>query len=400
MGMKSLESGKWADAIAQFKGCSADDTLIREKLTEAYKGQIQYYIDVGQISFARDCYNQGIEAGCALEETVLAAPQLTGEYTLKVLTMARDMGFIKKLDKNENTYDEKYTEGVSLMESTLGLNGDGRITLAEAEALENVIYPGSSGEQVKAVLEKLCDLGYIDKLNDDHGTYASKLKKSVQKAEKALGLAGDGILTPEEQTAILNRPVEAPGKVTNVKVKISKGDVTLTWSKVKGAKYYTIFRDGKQIGRTENAKYTDENATMGEFHAYEVLANKYTQAGTQKSWDHVYVEPVYESVSLKNIWGYSAASHIKVSGVRKESQMWDGDDLIMLVYKKIDGTKYRMFLRFENYNTGWDWDNGGIASQRGLDTINAKGRTDGYKRFSLHSSSYVVLNVSSVEWTY
>ncbi|MBQ2700754.1 MAG: hypothetical protein IJF65_06300, partial [Clostridia bacterium] len=351
-------------------------------------------------SQAHACYQQGIEAGCTLEDVAVAMPGSKGHETLKVLTMAKDMGFIKKLDKDEDIYDEKYKEGILKMETAFGLTADGNISVSEWDSLEKAVYPGASGDHVKALLEKLCDLEYIDKLADDHTTYTSKMKKSVQKAEKALGLTEDGILTLDEQTVILDQEVAAPGAVSNVKVKVNKGDVTLSWSKVKDARYYTIFRDGKQIGRTESTKYTDKEAVMGEFHTYEVAANKYTCASKQKSWNHVYVEPSYESVSLKNIWAHSAASYIEVSGVRRQSQMWKGDDLIMLVYKKIDGTKYWMYLRFENYRTAWDWDNGGIAEQRGLDTISAKGRTDGYVKYAMDSSSRVVLDVESVKWTY
>ncbi|MBQ2700944.1 MAG: trypsin-like peptidase domain-containing protein, partial [Clostridia bacterium] len=95
-GEQALANSDWHAAIKYFAACSPDDSLAREKLTQAYNHQIKAYVDAGSVSQAHACYQQGIEAGCTLEDVAVAMPGSKGHETLKVLTMAKDMGFIKK----------------------------------------------------------------------------------------------------------------------------------------------------------------------------------------------------------------------------------------------------------------------------------------------------------------
>lgn len=392
-GEAALKEGNWNTAIGLFSACPTDDIQAKEKLTEAYKGRIKAYIDTGHVSLAASYYQLGVEAGCPLDDVFAAAPGSKGKITQRVLTLAEGMGFIEKMDKNEDAYADRYTQGILQMETTLGLTADGNITLEEFDQLEKVVYPGYSGAEVRKLMEKLCDLEYLAKLPDKpSNTYSAKQKKDVQKAEEALGLNPDGILTPHEQEVILAQASTPPDGVGEVKAKVSKGDVTLTWSKVKGARYYTVFRNSKQIGRTEGTKFTDKGALQGEMNTYEVAANKYTQASLERGLNQVYVEPYYESISLKDVGQRAGGSYIKVSGVRKEYQTWDGNDLIMLVCKKINGTTYRMYLRFKDYDR-----NSATTRRLNTSTFTVKGRTDGYKRSNLHFSNFVELDVHSVE---
>jgi len=393
-GEAALKAGNWNTAIGMFSACPTDDIQAKEKLTEAYKGRIKAYIDTGHVSLAASYYQLGVESGCPLDDVFAAAPGSKGKITQRVLTLAEGMGFIEKLGKNEDTYADRYTQGILQMETALGLTADGNITLEEFEQLEKTVYPGFRGAEVRKLMEKLCDLEYMAKLPDEpSNTYSAKQKKDVQKAEEALGLNPDGILTSHEQEVILAQAATPPDGVGEVKAKVSKGDVTLTWSKVKGARYYTVFRNSKQIGRTEGTKFTDKGALQGEMNTYEVAANKYTQASLERGLNQVYVEPYYESISLKDVGQRAGGAYIKVSGVRKEYQTWDGNDLIMLVCKKINGNTYRMYLRFKDYDR-----NSATTRRLNTSTFTVKGRTDGYKRSTLHFSNFVELDVHSVEW--
>jgi len=76
--------------------------------------------------------------------------------------------------------------------------------------------------------------------------------------------------------------------------------------------------------------------------------------------------------------------------------MWDGKELVMLVYKKVDGVTHRMYLRFGRYDS-WGWSGSGIAGKKSL-KVDVEGQTQGYKKYSLYSSSLPEVDVSRVWW--
>ena len=115
---------------------------------------------------------------------------------------------------------------VQAMEEHFGLRSDGVVSLKEYRFLRDAIYPGYTGGYAAGLLEKLADLGYVSNVPikiDDHMKYESKYINGVKKAEKALGLQADGIVTQDEYRIIKDQYVEAPGKVNNLKMKVSGG---------------------------------------------------------------------------------------------------------------------------------------------------------------------------------
>lgn len=71
-----------------------------------------------------------------------------------------------------------------------------------------------------------------------------------------------------DAAAKLAAPSTSYGKAT------SKNKIKLTWSKVKKAKKYTVYRNGKKVKTTKAASYTDSKAKKNKVYTYKVKTYK------------------------------------------------------------------------------------------------------------------------------
>lgn len=241
---------------------------------------------------------------CAFGEDDYVIAQLgdSGADVEIVLSKCHELGFLDNLPQNADEYLEMYIPAITRMENALGLTEDGIIWLSEFEELEPAIGPGSSGEAVSEVLERLYQHGIIKKvLPKVHATYDEEYISAVKSMERKLGLNEDGILTKSEQEKISNEPLPELSVVKSINVKYSKGDVTLSWKAVQNATGYIVYRDSSEIGRVnENqTSYVDKECVDTGKHDYSIRAVSYfTQSGLS---DKKYIQiPAPQSIEFRD----------------------------------------------------------------------------------------------------
>lgn len=264
---------------------AGDHEGARQKLSELHDMLIKEYLAKGEVNMSIALYKQAALGGYEVEDVVALKPGDTGNAAAGVLHLANQMGYIKKLGKDKTTYFDKYEKYIKDMEKKLGLTEDGVLYMSEIYALTEAIYPGSKLAHASDVMMILDDMNYININYNDRTTYKSKYQSGIKRAEKKLGLRADGILTMEEQKAVLQMQPSKPEVVKSLKVKIAKvkkepeaRKVTLGWPKTKGATFYIIYKDGERIALTTGTKY---ELTMYEGepgHTFKILAEKYTVA--------------------------------------------------------------------------------------------------------------------------
>ena len=239
-----------------------------------------------------------------------------------VLKTAAQFGYLKNLPEDERTYQESYVSAVTKLEKALSLTADGIVTMSEMEAIDGVIIQGSQGDDVKAILEKLADLGYFTSLPDSHDKYTERYLEGIKKAEKALSLTVDGYLTRAEQNRILKTAAPSPDQVTGFTVTAKNGKASLTWKAVKNALAYEIKRDDQATWTVvKGTSYTDDTVKMDYYYDYSIRAVRYTTKGTAVTAG-VYIDPVYTQVTgtelNKNVSKYMS-KFIKITTSRSKN---------------------------------------------------------------------------------
>ena len=328
-GILALNNQKYDEAISYFEKASSYEGA-NAKLREAYSAKMLFFVSGSKYEEAYSVYTAAQKHGILIEDIVIASVDEKGNAVSLLLKLAKESGFIKSLPKDENEYKKNYMEGVIKMETAFGLVPDGVIHLSEMVVLNAVLYPGYSGTRVSGILERLRDLGYITaNLPADHTTYEKGYVAAVKKAEKALGLTSDGILTPQEQESILQQQATTPSEVKQLNAKASNGTVNLSWSPVKGALMYEIYRSGIKIATVTGTSYKDTSVEMDHQYLYSIAARNYSKVSS-RTHATVFVDIVYKQVGLdeliRNHNSYKN-KHIKLSGLQVQSKTLIGRDL-------------------------------------------------------------------------
>lgn len=339
-----------------------------------------------------------LSAIAAEYDPTLAQPGDEGCDVEVVLKACRLLGTLPNLPDGEQVYRDEYINGVKALEKKLKLEADGVIHLSEFQWLEQPLTELSKGSDVKKLLEQLFDLGYITSaLPERHDTWEKKYTSAVRKAEKELQLHEDGILSQYELTKlnqIFAVRVKAPDTVRNLKATDSSGKVNLSWSAVKGAAYYRIYRENTLIATVYGkTSYQDVNAKQGHGYTYHVSACKYSLS-SHPSDVYVYVNPVYKSYSIKQIMenGYKMRDvYVQFGSTKVSSRSWKGKDVHVTVYVTINGSRCYATLILEDYNN-WDW-NGQSLMSRSIDTISGKGQVT-------RTGSELTIVMTSVSFTW
>ena len=331
----------------------------------------------------------------ALDEPdlILMEPGDSGYDTATMLKKCAGLGYLKNMPEGEDVYQEAYRDAVMAMEAALGLTADGVIWLSEFVELEDLLYEGCEGSKVRSVLAKLYDLGYLTGLlPEGSNKWEKKHTAGIRKAEKALGLTQDGVLTGSEIKVILGQKVEKPAAVKNLKVKAANGKVNVSWSASKGAAYYEVYRDGLRVATvTGKTSWQDTGVQQGWSYSYRVVACKYMVHSADSTIESVYVEPVYKSIGLKEVVTnrpkYDGA-FVKLGTMQYSSYSWSGKNLILSVYVKSGNTYYRARLVLEDYA---NWTGERIYNYR-VKTVNGTGQVTSVGtttvEITMHSINY------------
>ena len=329
-------------------------------LQQTYSMKVLQLIEKGNYDEAYRVVNEAKVFDVEIEDYAVASPYDSNPNAIYVIRIAKEMGFIKKTIKDIVGYPDTFINEITTMESALGLEADGIIHLYEMIVLSNTLYPGCKKTNVIKVMEQLKDLGYLSaKLPDSHNIYEKKYTTDVKKAEKALDLSADGLITPDEQTIILKQAASKPDQVKKVTVKSSSGTVSLSWSIAKGAIFYDLYRNNTLIATVTGTSYSDKNAKMAQFHSYYIVARNYSQSSPVTHTELVYVEIVYKTVRASDlVHDYSSykGKYVKVAGLRIAYSSFEGKDLYVLAKS---GISY-IYVLFEDYYT-WDWDDDSIS---------------------------------------
>ena len=303
---------------------------------------------------------------------LIMQPGDSGDIPTYVLSLIRIMELSWNIPKNEETYKEAYIPSVQQLEEHFGLNPDGNISLDEYIALKDLIYKGFQNNKVKSLVEKLYDLSYLRSLAEDHTVYVNGYYSGIKDAEKALELTIDGVITPEEYEVILKQKVEIdkPGKLN---MQASNDTVTLTWTGVKGAIKYKVFKGKILLGVTTQCRWVDKAVKTGQTISYKVEAIKYTVSSS--SVVSKYVDPYYKPISAKDLNSNKFSmkgSYVSMSGLQIYS--WSVDcgkegfqNTELAKFKAQTLDKYDVYLLcrsgssyveiiLENYKS-WDWQN-------------------------------------------
>ncbi len=303
---------------------------------------------------------------------LIMQPGDSGDIPTYVLSLIRIMELSWNIPKNEETYKEAYIPSVQQLEEHFGLNPDGNISLDEYIALKDLIYKGFQNNKVKSLVEKLYDLSYLRSLAEDHTVYVNGYYSGIKDAEKALELTIDGVITPEEYEVILKQKVEIdkPGKLN---MQASNDTVTLTWTGVKGAIKYKVFKGKILLGVTTQCRWVDKAVKTGQTISYKVEAIKYTVSSS--SVVSKYVDPYYKPISAKDLNSNKFSmkgSYVSMSGLQIYSWSIDcgkegfqNTELAKFKAQTLD--KYDVYLLcrsgssyveiiLENYKS-WDWQN-------------------------------------------
>ena len=154
---------------------------------------------------------------------------------------------------------------------------------------------GIKGEDVLAARMRLFELGYYSK-KPTQMDFTSNMKDYVIEFQKANALKADGILTSEVQELLFSdnakpkpTPVQKLQKPGNVKASVSDTTVTLTWSSVKGAESYNVYRSTSakgtydKIANIKGTLYSEKVFQRGKSFYYKVEAVTENNQSNQSS---------------------------------------------------------------------------------------------------------------------
>lgn len=278
-GLSCLKRGLYESAKSHF--VNAEDYLdTKERLFETKVTQVKSLINEGSYTRAYNIVLQEENTERPLGDFVIMAIGDSQKAMGIILEIAKGMEYLESYPKGEIEYKAKYEKTVKKIEKLLDLEEDGIIALSEMAEISSLIYPLKEGTEVKKLLEKLSDLGYFSNLSDNHQKYEKgRYMNGIKKAENALGLQVDGLITQEEYDIIMSQRVIAPGKPKNLKATVSGNSVTLSWGEVKGSVFYKVYRGDKLIAETKERRYVDKSIKRKEVYNYYVKACKYTVDG-------------------------------------------------------------------------------------------------------------------------
>lgn len=242
-----------------------------------------------------------IVSASAYEEYIVAQPGDQGIDAELVLQKCAEIGFIKELPENEDTYLDDYIPDIMNMEEKLGLTVDGIISLEEFEEIETAFALNSKGDAVRESLERLYDLGFIqDALPNSHDTLENHYMSAVKNAEKKYNLTIDGILTKSEQETLCKEDSMFIGDPPNVSARFNNDAVTVSWKAVKGAVKYEVYRDNEKILTSSETSWKDIRIQMGESHSYQILPVSYYHEGSLSKPAYAYFPVTGQAVSFSN----------------------------------------------------------------------------------------------------
>ena len=158
---------------------------------------------------------------------------------------------------------------------------------------------GSKGEDVLAARMRLYELGYFKNV-PTQTDFTAAMKDYVIEFQKANAITADGILTSDVQELLFSekaepkpKPIAKLQKPGNVKVSVSGIKVTISWSSVKDADSYNVYRSISSTGtyikiaNVKETKYTDNAPVRGKTFYYKVEAiaekNQSDQTGSVKA---------------------------------------------------------------------------------------------------------------------
>lgn len=382
---------------------AADDYKdARELLEAAYTSGVAKRIAKGDYSDAYTMLKDAWKNGVSIEENIIAAEGKEDKDALKVVRLAKDMGFISWIPNDETVYQTKYVDGVKRMEAQFGLEADGIVYLSEMVVLDGVIYQGCSGENVRLLLERLKDLGYVGfNMPDSHDKYIGDYSYSIRKAETALGLTVDGFVTSDEYEVILAQKVTKPESVKNINSTQNNGIVNLSWNSTNGALWYEITRNGESIATTKNTYYRDETPKMGANNRYCIIAHNYSEESSKVfSYVSVYVDIVYKTVEVsKLVTNYSdyIGCYVRINGLTSNKYSYDGDN----VYLVSKGGNSYIYVLMEDYES-WDFhgEQGfmGYYLKGRINNFSIEGIVSGKKKSGL--TSYPVITAYNINYNY
>lgn len=347
---------------------------------------------------AAPAFGEGYDTG-RMKDFPLAAPGEAGYDVQRVLAVAKGTGFLKELSTGEETYRDKYVDAIKAMEQAYDLTADGTVMYSEMKALDLLVFPGKKSSRTKVIIEKLCDLGYINgPLPETHDQYQQSYVSGVKKAEKELKLTEDGILTETEYNRIKSRNVPAPAKPTNVKVNVSGTTATISWSSVKGARYYEVYESSRYLGTTKGTSYTAKNLEPGITYVFNIIACTYTRSSQESdnAFADLFRKPNAQELSENfKKWTWQ---NIKMNDAYHVSKTWESADLYYLVKKSYNGRTYYFYYRLTDARS-WNWRDGTPIYNRKPTNIDI----EGYCTETSKSSSYgtlPVIEVTSISYSY
>ena len=313
----------------------------------------------------------------------------------------------------EQTYKEKYKDAIVKMEKHFELEADGVIHCSEYIQLMEAIVPGSKGDEVRSLLEYICDLGYFDALGalpEKHDTYENRYQYSIKRLETDLKLKADGFLTAEEVAVIRRQKVSAPAAIDKLTLTQNKGTVFLSWTASKGAKWYEVYRDGEKLATVKGTNYTDKEAVQGQYNNYSVRACKYTKFIVRKNSIKVeisYIKTTCATISKE--YSKYKNKYVEFSMAKIISRKVKGSDYHIIIREKVNGKNYYAAIVMPNYKN-WEWGKDGYGNALlKMKMIGGKGEV--YDKMSIgdmlyetdivgNAGSIPYIRMNSITWNY
>ena len=406
-GKRHLTLGQYESAIEDFRKAGTYSDAPK-KLLAAQTYQVKSLISERQYSKANDIVVAASKSGNPLGEFNILAVGDKGKDMTTLLGIAKGMGYIESYPKGETEYKAQYTNAVKKIETTLGLDADGVITLSEIDIISGLIYPTQDGtsintkQKTKQLLEQLCDLGYISYLPEEHEKYDSwNYYNGIQNAEKAFGLHVDGLVTKEEYDTIMKQEVLVPPKPENVKAFVNNADVSLIWDEVSGAKYYNVYRGDELLTITKERWYIDHDVKTGKRYYYYIQACKYT-CSSYKAVVSCNVEVFYKSPSIAELCNSVSKykdDYVSLSYLTRAGQYMSGKDLYILCKAAYNGKTYYVYFLLENYY-GWNWNDGKGIKDYSISSLGGKGKVSTIKDTKYDKGTIRLITLSDVSWQY
>lgn len=412
MAEKSYNQSDWAVALSLYKEClNYMDSL--DKLKTVHQSLILQYLEHDNSKAAKTQFDIMKEQPWTTGDFVVAEPGSEGKSVAELLRVAKAMSFQGWYPDGEQTYKEKYKDAIVKMEKHFELEADGVIHCSEYIQLMEAIVPGSKGDEVRSLLEYICDLGYFDALGalpEKHDTYENRYQYSIKRLETDLKIKADGFLTAEEVAVIRRQKVSAPAAIDKLTLTQNKGTVFLSWTASKGAKWYEVYRDGEKLATVKGTNYTDKEAVQGQYNNYSVRACKYTKFIVRKNSIKVeisYIKTTCATISKE--YSKYKNKYVEFSMAKIISRKVKGSDYHIIIREKVNGKNYYAAIVMPNYKN-WEWGKDGYGNALlKMKMIGGKGEV--YDKMSIgdmlyetdivgNAGSIPYIRMNSITWNY